>query len=110
MMRPTTSVEPPGGNGTIRLIGRDGHVCAPAPMPNASSATAATSSRFIGPFFRLRMSCSENRFPLFRDMRLLTLDVRRLDDRPPLVDLHLVEGGEPFRRLLLGGGDVEPEL
>jgi hypothetical protein len=24
MMRPTTSVDPPGGNGTIKVIGRDG--------------------------------------------------------------------------------------
>ena len=24
-----------------------------------------------------------------------------LDDRPPFLDLGLVEGGEPFRRLLL---------
>src|SRR2546425_324453 len=33
--------------------------------------------------------------------RLLALDARRLDDRPPLLDLSLLKGCKRFRRLLL---------
>ena len=35
---------------------------------------------------------------------LLHLDAGRLDDRPPLLDLGLVEGGERLRRQLLARG------
>src|SRR5262245_63546901 len=40
----------------------------------------------------------------------LRLDVRRLDDRPPLGDLSLMIGGERLRRLLLVRHDLVPEL
>src|SRR5262245_36020633 len=39
-----------------------------------------------------------------------SLDVRGLDDRPPLLDLGFVERGKPLRRLLLARGDIEPKL
>src|SRR5262250_2504147 len=38
--RPTTSVSPPGGNGTIIVIGRDGYACARAARGTAGSAAA----------------------------------------------------------------------
>src|SRR5512140_738136 len=40
----------------------------------------------------------------------IALDVGRLDDRPPLLDLGLLERGEPLRRLLFLGRDVETEF
>ena len=40
----------------------------------------------------------------------LTLDVGGLDDRPPFVDLGLVEGSERFRRLLLARRNLLPEI
>src|SRR5581483_1409303 len=52
MMRATTSVGPPGANGTITLTGRDGHVSAAAwATPSASNATTSA----IG-FFTVRSS------------------------------------------------------
>jgi len=42
MVRAKRSVVPPGGNGTIRVIGRAGHSCADAAALNASVAAAAT--------------------------------------------------------------------
>src|SRR5262249_18521523 len=36
-----------------------------------------------------------------RRRTLLCLDARRLDDRPPFLDLGLVEGSQPLRRLLV---------
>src|SRR5262245_49459189 len=36
-----------------------------------------------------------------RRRKLLCLDARRLDDRPPFLDLGLVEGSQPLRRLLV---------
>src|ERR1051325_1827089 len=51
MMRAAGSVEPPGGNGTIRVTGRDGNACACAWLvtraANAASAAAA-NIRTIG--------------------------------------------------------------
>src|ERR1051325_5124846 len=45
MMRAAVSVDPPGGNGTIRVTGRDGNACACAWLvtraANAASAAAA---------------------------------------------------------------------
>src|SRR5690242_14023950 len=43
-------------------------------------------------------------------MASFALEIGRLDDRPALLDLVFLEGGVPFRRLLLLGGDVETEL
>src|SRR5712691_9769105 len=40
----------------------------------------------------------------------LRLDVSRLDDRPPFLDLGFVEDGERFRRLLLTGRDFLTEI
>src|SRR5271166_2787706 len=39
-----------------------------------------------------------------------SLDVRGFDDRPPFLDLGLVECGKRFRRLLLARSDIEPEV
>src|SRR5262245_4853857 len=40
----------------------------------------------------------------------LTLEVYRLDDRPPLFGLGLLKGGEGLRGLLLAWGNVEAHL
>src|ERR1700738_4383217 len=45
MMRATTSVDPPGGNGTISVICRDGQVCARAMPAQASSVITKISFR-----------------------------------------------------------------
>src|SRR5437016_1998781 len=45
--RETASVPPPGGNGTIRRIGRDGYVCAPTGAASTRAASAATTKRII---------------------------------------------------------------
>ena len=42
--------------------------------------------------------------------RLLRLDAGGLDDRPPLLDLGLLERREPRRRLLLARGDIDAKL
>src|SRR6266850_2988728 len=42
MMRAAVSVEPPGGNGTTRVIGREGNPCACAAAAQAANAIAAT--------------------------------------------------------------------
>src|SRR6185503_18923883 len=42
-MRAAVSVDPPGGNGTITVTGRDGQVCAAARPADAASASAANS-------------------------------------------------------------------
>src|SRR5687768_3309876 len=76
-MRAAVSVEPPGGNGTIRVIGRDGKPCAFAATVPASSAPAI-------PRMSLLMSSL-----LFAVRGLLQLDPRRLDDRPPFLGLGL---------------------
>ena len=48
MMRAATSVDPPGGNGTTRVIWRDGYVCACTQVTPASAAnTIATTSLFM---------------------------------------------------------------
>src|SRR5262245_58253020 len=39
--------------------------------------------------------------PGWRRRKLLCLDARRLDDRPPFLDLGLVEGSQPLRHLLV---------
>src|SRR5712691_7269535 len=54
-----------------------------------NTATSATTNAST------LMCCPPCRLDLFG------LDVRSLDDRPPLLDLGLVIGGEAFRRLLL---------
>src|SRR5882672_9179525 len=43
MMRAAVSVEPPGGNGTTRVIGREGKPCACAAAAQAANAIAATN-------------------------------------------------------------------
>ena len=45
-----------------------------------------------------------------RRARSLRLHARRLDDRPPFLDLGLLERREALGRLLLARRDVEPEL
>src|SRR6516162_9769135 len=41
---------------------------------------------------------------------LLSLDARRLDDRPPFFDLGLLQRGESVRRLLMRGKISSPRL
>src|SRR5262249_39989704 len=41
---------------------------------------------------------------------LFRLDVRRLDDRPPLLDFGLVKGAERLWRLLLAGKNLVPQI
>src|SRR5713226_433629 len=67
---------------------------------------------------------TENRFPLFLKMLLTEretgerslclyvrcLYVRRLDDRPPLLDLGFLQRAEAFRRLLLASRNLLPEV
>src|ERR1700760_3387372 len=79
-MRATMSVMPPGGNGTIRVTGFDGKLSALAPATQAS-ATSSTAKRDAN-FITLS----------------LRLDAVALDDRPPLVELGLVEVVQRLRR------------
>src|SRR5436305_12813545 len=95
MMRAATSVEPPGGNGTTRVICRDGKVCACAPARPATMASASVpiNFRMFSPrtgFFKL----------------LLHFDAGGLDDRPPLVDLLLLVLGERLWRVHVGGEEL----
>src|SRR5262249_31219230 len=43
-------------------------------------------------------------------VRSFRLNIRCLNDRPPFLDLGLVEGGEALRGLLLARGDVQAKL
>src|SRR5262245_26268914 len=45
-----------------------------------------------------------------RELDLFSLDVRGLDDRPPLVNFGLVKGAERLRRLLLAGKNLLPQV
>src|SRR5262245_66490922 len=68
-----------------------------------------------GPMNARLMDCDScgHGFPLARERRRadsLALDTRLADDRPPLVDLGLVEGGERLRRLLRARKDVLAEI
>ena len=47
MMRAATSVEPPGGNGTTKVICRDGKLCACAPARPAIMASATAPISFL---------------------------------------------------------------
>src|SRR5437868_13530454 len=60
MMRAAASVEPPGGNGTISVSGRDGKVCACAAVAAHTAMNSAATILLIIPspdvraiFFRL---------------------------------------------------------
>jgi hypothetical protein len=46
-MRPTMSVLPPGGNGTISLIGFAGYVCADTLPASSNSKAIALKSLFM---------------------------------------------------------------
>src|SRR6266851_8279582 len=54
-------------------------------------------------------SCGFHARQGFGKSLLFPLDVRRLDDRPPLLDLGLVKRSKRFRRLLVTRWNVEPE-
>src|SRR5215831_4729185 len=45
--RATVSATPPGGNGTIIVIGRSGHVCACAAVTTAAASEASSSERIV---------------------------------------------------------------
>src|SRR6186997_1212474 len=91
MMRAATSVEPPGGNGTTKVICRDGKVCASAPARPATSASASAPISF-------RMC-----FPRTEFFLLLHFNASGLDDRPPFVDFILLVLGERLWRVHVGG-------
>ena len=56
MMRASASAAPPAGNGTTRVIGRDGKVCACAPARPASTASATATISFL--MLRLRSAAT----------------------------------------------------
>src|SRR6188508_3825359 len=80
--RPSASTAPPAGSATTIVIGRDGKfsACAPA-APHVIASAAANSILMISSSLRL--------------------DARRLDDRPPFLDVGLLLRGKAFRILLL---------
>src|SRR3954468_10976520 len=96
MMRGATSVEPPGGNGTTKVICRDGKVCACALARPATMASASAPISF-------RMFFPRTGFSL-----LLHFDAGGFDDRPPLVDLFLLVLAERLRRVHVGGEELLP--
>src|SRR2546423_12104730 len=103
MIRPITSVDPPGASGTTSVIGRDGKTCAGAldtPARVAASAIAAIS------LFMSHPPC----WALSLGIVLLALDIRRPDDRPPSFDLGLLQGAERLRRLLLARRKLKPDI
>src|SRR5215475_12342340 len=57
-------------------------------------------------------TCAEFRGARFMEclVRSFRLNIRCLNDRPPFLDLGLVEGGEALRGLLLARGDVQAKL
>ncbi len=57
-----------------------------------------------------RQRNNERSHPSPRLFWLVRVDVSRLDDRPPLVELGLVEAAQPLRRLLVGRRDHVTEL
>src|SRR5438045_996824 len=101
-MRATMSVGPPAAKETIHCTGRDGYISADAARDRAGSAAAlaAKCRKFRrGSFTALPPEIRQASHTSFR------LDVRRLDDRPPLLDLGLLLGGERLWRLLLARPD-----
>ena len=54
-MRPSTSVPPPGANGTTMVNGRVGQLCAaagPAPSQQNPQTTNAASTAYLGRMYR----------------------------------------------------------
>src|SRR5262249_4828935 len=94
---------------------------------SAITASALAASR---PWIRTLAPCPASRFASWRppppvepvmktvlpfisivaDLLCLRADTGRFDDRPPFLDFALLEGGQPFRRLLLARGNVEAEI
>src|SRR5215469_14801026 len=68
-----------------------------SPRQRARAASAALREGFA----RLALECPVQSF---------RLNIRCLNDRPPFLDLGLVEGGEALRGLLLARGDVQAKL
>src|SRR5262249_31720992 len=116
MMRAATSVDPPGGNGTIRVIWRDGKVCACADAIPANTVSAMAMSfriwslpKFIGSIVR-RVSRRRNPPPYEKNagLRSRTSALQTLDwlaqqrDRPDrAVGDHGVDAehrGDPLGR------------
>src|SRR5262249_7341266 len=53
---------------------------------------------------------TKSRYTLHKSADSLTPDARRFDDRPPLLDLGLVEGAQRFPGLLLARRDLHAEV
>src|SRR5215212_7832530 len=95
--RATVSTGPPGVNGMISVIGRDGYGCAAALMLVAARAMSATN--VVNCFISWPRRYAE----------LFDLDARGLDDRPPFLNLGLVPGTERFGCPLFGRHHFLPE-
>src|SRR5688572_13572479 len=91
MSRPTMSVLPPGGNGTISLTGLAGYGCAMA-LPAATRSTNATPSNLF-----MRSSSGSQPEPLDLSGRGLRQLAHELDPAGVLVR------GEPAFHVLLKG-------
>src|SRR5215475_1692816 len=87
MMRAAASVDPPGGNGTISVSGREGKVCAcanaPQPMTSSSAATSflITPSPDVGAIFPRLVYFSGALQRLFQLLQRKVLASRDLQDR-----------------------------
>src|SRR5262245_843881 len=78
--------------------------------PRRSIAHAITISNFLRLASAVMAPVVQNASVWPRHWASLALDVRRLDDRPPLLDFGLLEGGQRLRRLLLARRHFEPEF
>src|SRR5271170_827482 len=95
MMRATTSVGPPGGNGTIRWMGRAGKFCAAAESVTPHAMTLASRAETT-----VRITdMSPPR--LLRTSRSLRREIERLRDRSPFLDFRHHQVGQILRRAAL---------
>src|SRR5262245_12055107 len=111
MMRAAVSVDPPGGNGTIRVTGRDGNVCASARLDTRSDAAA--NIRTIG-FSSSRNPESTASVELGGEAALLQAQGDRNDfdaevDPPDLAPVGRLHLHLPVPGLVVGLHAVAPE-
>src|SRR6185295_14800911 len=107
-MRAAVSVEPPGGKGTISVIGRKGQVCACAPVNTAARANAiATRCVFkacssSSPLLRIIVHAARGALSIWRSalwlpVMLETLERQSAGSRIPVLKPENL-GDESFRR------------
>src|SRR5262249_39585172 len=112
--RAPMSTPAPAPSGSRNLTGRSGQVGACCDVCAADGDVQSTNGprklKAISKRCNLRMGFSKLSWPTRRlaaalgSLRL-QLDIRGLDDRPPFLDLGLLEGAERGRRLLFAGRD-----